>query len=336
MSSTIERAAERLANTDAKPFDPLADPAVAPVNAHPVAPIPESSPEPLPESVDAEPVVNDFSNTVTDTVQSDSFPTPASDSADDLEDYVEIDLERLAELGFATPDNQGTAISRDIRRIKRRLMQNVKQLEATNPPNPPNLIMVTSALPGEGKTFISINLALSLAAEVDRRVLLVDGDLARGDVANILGSGIRLGLLGILDDVEVLARDRVLASNVERLEVLTSGVPRTYSDELWASAYTRDVFHDFANSDPERLVIVDGPPLIATTEAAVMSQIMGQVIMVVEADRTPQAAVTEALSHIDGHKNISVILNKTSGGRQGGYGGYGYGYGEAYGQEAKS
>lgn len=244
--------------------------------------------------------------------------------------FCDIDLTALAARGFITPDSGRTALAQEMRRIKRPLLLNIQKaqaLEAAECP-PANLIMITSALPGEGKTFTSINLAMSMAAEVDRRVLLVDADVARGDVARQLGLPPSRGLSDLLQETNFLTEEGVLTSNVERLSILPAGTPTEQVDELFASAQMAVLTRALADADPNRVVLFDASPLLATTEAAVLARHMGQTVLVVEANRTPQDAVFQALGHLDGCANVSLVLNKTTRGNAGGYG-YGYGsYGD--------
>ena len=253
--------------------------------------------------------------------------------------FCEIDLDDVRERGFLVPDSARTQLAQEMRRIKRPLLLNIQKTQATvetERPNdalpvpPANLIMITSALPGEGKTFTAINLAMSMAAEVDRRVLLVDADVARGDVSCQLGIPASRGLSDLLRESNHLLEDAVLTSNVERLSVLPAGSHTEHIDELFASDMMDTVVRSLAEADPNRVVIFDASPLLATTEAAVLARHMGQTVVVVEAGKTPQDAVAQAIAHLDGCHNVSLVLNKTTGKDTSGYG---YGYGYSYGAE---
>ncbi|HEX7036405.1 MAG TPA: AAA family ATPase [Pseudomonadales bacterium] len=247
--------------------------------------------------------------------------------------FCEIDLHKIRARGFLLPDSGRTQLAHEMRRIKRPLLLNVQKAQALAgtdgaPRNPANLIMITSALPGEGKTFTAINLAMSMAAEVDRRVLLVDADVARGDVSRQLGIPPQRGLSDLLQETGHLYEDAVLTSNIERLSILPAGSSTDHVDELFASEMMQLVVRSLAEADPQRVVIFDASPLLATTEAAVLARQMGQTVVVVEAGRTPQDAVAQAIDQLDGCENVSLVLNKTTGKDTGGYGyGYGYGYG---------
>ena len=239
-------------------------------------------------------------------------------------DVVELDIKELIDRGFLSPKSGRSQLAQDLRRIKRPLLlhaQKTAVLESST--HPGNLIMVTSALPGEGKTFISINLAISIAAEMDRRVLLVDGDLAKGDVARQLGIDVDRGLSDILQEANFFSEDGVLTTNIDRLSILPSGKPHEQTDELFASSLMHEIVDRLAKEDPSRIVIFDAPPLLATTEAAVLAGLMGQIVMVVESNNTPQSAVLEGLHQLEQCESVSLLLNKSS---KGNLTSYGYGY----------
>lgn len=247
--------------------------------------------------------------------------------------YHEIDLEALAANEFVTSDNWRTRLGLDFRRIKRPLLINARRGEQGDRPN--NVIAVTSAVPGEGKTFVSINLALSIAAEVDLNVLLVDGDAARDSISTVLGLKYDRGLSDVLARGGRHLEDCIFQTNVDHLMILPSGSNLPNTDELLASDLMRRVVGDLAAADPNRIIVLDTPPLLAGTEAAVLTQLVGQIVVVVEANSTPQSTVEEALAAIRGRGNVSLVLNKVP--RRGGerHGdGYGYGYGYGYGRDA--
>jgi protein-tyrosine kinase len=239
--------------------------------------------------------------------------------------YHEIDLDALQENGFVTPGNIRSGLAKEFRRIKRPLLINAQRRRNADDQHPANLIVVTSSIPGEGKTFVSINLAMSIAAEVEMHVLLVDADAVRGSVSDVLGLEYDKGLSDALARGGSHLEDSIFKTNVDHLSVLPSGSDLPNADELLASELMDRVVRDLAEEDPRRIVIFDTPPLLVGTEAGVLSRLVGQVVVVVEADATPQATVTEALSQLEGHESVSLVLNKVQ--RRGGdHGGYGYGY----------
>ncbi|HEY5647826.1 MAG TPA: AAA family ATPase [Pseudomonadales bacterium] len=244
--------------------------------------------------------------------------------------FCDIDLSSLAEKGYLMPGEGKSQLAQEMRRIKRPLLLNLQRDKAVAAGGPPaNLIMITSSLPGEGKTFISINLAISLAAELDRRVLLVDADVSKGGITEQLGIQVHRGLSDLLYETSYLSEDGVLTSNIERLSILPAGGNTDQIDELFASELMGTITRALADADPDRVVLFDAPPLLATTEAAVLARHMGQVVVVVEANKTPQDAVAHSVAQLEGCSNVSLILNKTS---QRDVGIYGYGYGYAQGR----
>lgn len=241
---------------------------------------------------------------------------------------VNIPLARLKAAGFVTPDAERTEIAEEFRLIKRPLLVNATGQGGEALPRG-NLIMVTSSLPAEGKTFCAINLAISIAMELDRTVLLVDADVAKPKLLDYLGVRADKGLLDVLREDRLTLSEVLLKTNIEKLTLLPAGQPYKHATELLASEAMSRLMEDIGNRYSDRIVIFDSPPLLATSEASVLAAHMGQIVMVVEADRTPQSAVREALALIeDSGAAISMLLNKTTGPQSaGGYYGYGYGYG---------
>lgn len=240
---------------------------------------------------------------------------------------IEIDLDRLAKMGMVTPDKPKSTVAEEFRVIKRPIISNAKGLGAA-PVEKGNLIMVTSSLPGEGKSFSAINLAISMAMELDFTVLLVDADFSRPSVLNRLGLPPEKGLMDVLaGDVADLG-DVILRTNIEKLRILPAGMPHARATELIASAAMAKLLAEAASRYRDRIIVFDSPPLLATTEARVLATHMGQVVMIVEADRTTTGAVEHALSTIESCPVKLMVLNKFRGHMTGLYGyGYGYGYG---------
>ena len=193
--------------------------------------------------------------------------------------------------------------------------------------------MVTSALAGEGKSFSAINLAMSIATELDNTVMLVDADVARPSVLRMLGLPASPGLLDLLvGDVEDLS-SVLLKTNIDKLTLLPSGTPHLRATELLASDAMSQLIKNIANRYSDRIIIFDSPPLLLTTESRVLATHMGQIVMVVHAEKTLQADVQHALSSIEACPVKLMVLNQARSGSQGGYGGYG-GYGYGYGQQS--
>jgi protein-tyrosine kinase len=224
---------------------------------------------------------------------------------------VAIDLAWLSSMGYVSPQTPRTQIANEFRVIKRTLLANVKGKSA--PPLPrANLIMVTSSMPAEGKTLVAINLAISLAMELDKRVLLVDADVSRPMVLKRLGLSPSPGLLDLLTDAELPVSEVLLRTNIEKLSILPSGRPHGHATELLSSDAMVHFLNELATRYHDRIVVFDAPPLLPSTECRTLATGMGQVVLVVEAERTLQKTVIQALSMIESCPVVLPLLNKTS------------------------
>lgn len=240
-----------------------------------------------------------------------------------------INLVKLRQTGMITPDGERSQLAEQFRLIKRPLIMNAFNQGAALIKNG-NLIMVTSTFPGEGKSFCSINLAMSIAMEMDHRVLLVDADVAKPSIPKFFGFRADKGLMDVLLDDHVQLSDVLIRTNVEKLSILPAGRGHRYATELLASDAMNRLLRDMAQRYPDRIIIFDSPPLLATTEARVLATNMGQIVMVVEAQRTSQEALKEALRQIESCDVIGLLLNKGSTFTGGDY--YGYGQYGSYGK----
>jgi len=246
---------------------------------------------------------------------------------------VAIPFDCLHEQGYLTPAVPRSTIAEEFRIVKRPLLGNIAGRSPT-PIATPNLVMVTSALQGDGKTFSAINLAMSIAMEQDKTVLFVDADVVKGTAGHMLGvpEG-SPGLIDLLMDTEhVQPQDVILHTNIKKLRILPAGNSSEHATELLASSTMHEFMLELAHRYPDRVIVFDSPPLLLTTEAAVLASFMGQIVFVAAADFTPQNAVKEALERIGDDKFVGVLLNRMSRRRARLFGlGYNYGYGYAYG-----
>ena len=240
---------------------------------------------------------------------------------------IDIDLDALAAAGIVSPNAPRSRIADQFRVIKRPLISNAMSKGASRVLNG-NLIMVSSALPGEGKTFTAINLAMSMATEMDYTVMLVDADVARPSVMSVLGLPEGPGLLDLVQDERRDLSSMLLKTNINKLTLLPSGTPHARATELLASDAMARLLADMATRYADRIIIFDSPPLLPTTEARVLATHMGQVVMVVQAESTLRADVEQALATIEACPVKLMLLNKASTSAR-----EVYGYGYAYGQE---
>ena len=237
--------------------------------------------------------------------------------------YRALNLARLQAQGMVTHDGGRTSVSEDFRIIKRPLLRNARASGAEAIRHG-NLIVVTSAMPGEGKTYCAVNLAMSIAMEMDMTVLLVDADVARPSVLKTLGLAPEPGLMDVLLDERLAMSDVILRTNVATLSILPAGRSNKHATELLASRAMSRLLAEIASRYADRIVVFDSPPLLITSEAHALVGQMGQVVMVVEAETTTQHAVKEALRQIESCEHINLIYNKTRGFPGNDYYGYGY------------
>ena len=239
--------------------------------------------------------------------------------------HVDLDLDVLSAAGIIRPNSPRSQMADEYRVIKRPLIDNAMGKGAAKIKDG-NLIMITSALPGEGKTYTAANLAMSIAMELDNTVMLVDADVARPNLFKVLGLPPMRGLLDVLVDDSVELQHVLLRTNIEKLTVLPSGTPHPRATELLASDAMIRLLEDMASRYSDRIIIFDSPPLLVTTEARTLASHMGQVVVVVKAEGTSFASVKHALATLENCPVKLMLLNQAQGSAKDGYG-YGYGYG---------
>lgn len=224
-------------------------------------------------------------------------------------ELVEIRIPELRGEGRLAPESLAQQTEEEFRRIKWPLLGAIVGREgAAAAAN--NVVLVTSAIPGEGKTFNALNLALSMAREPDLEVLLVDGDVAQPALTRSLGLSGRPGLTDLVANADLDPSQVIHPTSIERLYVVPAGSRRDNSPELLASARMATVMAELSSRVSPGVVLFDSPPILATNEAQVLSRYAGQILMVVMADSTEQRVVTEALALLDRSKPVSAVLNR--------------------------
>ncbi|VVT03825.1 Exopolysaccharide/PEP-CTERM locus tyrosine autokinase [Sphingomonas sp. EC-HK361] len=223
-----------------------------------------------------------------------------------------IDRAMLAQKGMLVPGAPIGALAEEFRLVKRQLLLTAKTVASGPLGDRARTILVGSGKPGDGKTFCAINLALSLAAERDTNVLLVDGDFAKPDVMKTLGQDDSTGFLDALGDDGLDPESCVVATDVPHLSLMPSGKRTNHDTELLASARTGAVIDRLLAADPRRIIIFDTPPALAASPASVMALQVGQVMLVVRADRTTEGDVAKAVGLLDRCEHISLVLNAVS------------------------
>ncbi len=225
--------------------------------------------------------------------------------------HASIDRDALAERGMIQPGGAITILAEEFRLVKRALLGTMREI-ASGDADRARTILVGSARPNDGKTFCAINLALSLAAERDYEVLLVDADFAKPDILATLGIEDGPGLLDALADPGIDVESLVVETDVPHLTLLSAG-ERTHADtELLASQHARDLIARLVADNPNRIVIFDTPPALAASPASVLSGLVGQILMVVRADRTSEGDLRAAVALLDGCEHLQLMLNAVS------------------------
>src|SRR3954452_8212082 len=238
-------------------------------------------------------------------------PAPRPDAA--ARRSAAIDHARLAALGFIDSTGQPSRLAEELRVVKRPLLAH-----AFAPGAPPNgrIIVVTSSSPGKGTTFLAVNLALSLSLERDANVLLIDGDLALADASERLGIDRTPGLSDLLADSPVDPGDVLGRTDVARLAFVPPGTPTTGMPELLGSRRMAAIVETVLAADPRRLIVIDSPPLLSSSDALALASLAGQAVFLVQAGVTSRAAVDEALRLLAGHPRPWLLLNRTAGARR--------------------
>ena len=251
--------------------------------------------------------------------------SPTADVNSSNINILHIDTEDLTQRGYLIDNGTRNSIKDEFRQIKRKLLNNAFG-KASKTLNNPNLIMVSSSKPHEGKTFVSINLALSIALEQDKTVLLIDADVLRPSVNRELGlansKGLIEFLLGEADDVG----DIIYSTNIDKLKIIPAGEPHHLSNELLSSDKMAALTKELALRYPDRVVIFDCPPLVGVTETLVLANLMGQAIVVVEESKTAILDVQKATESLNENLAVGLVINKAIRTHKDMYGYYGYGY----------
>jgi exopolysaccharide/PEP-CTERM locus tyrosine autokinase len=236
---------------------------------------------------------------------------------------IEIDRASLREAGYLPESSRDRQFADHYRQIKRPLV--AKALAAVENGRPsPRVIMMASALPGDGKTFTSINLALSLARERDVSVVLVDADVPKPHVSRIFGVDKEPGLLDALGDPQVDVESLLLTTDIGSLSILPAGTANEGATELLASARMQTIVGRLLARNSRRIVLFDSPPLLVSSESRALANVAGQTVLVVRSGTTPKQAVLDALEVLEDCENVALVLNQGRAALTTGY----YAYGE--------
>ncbi len=233
------------------------------------------------------------------------------------EDAQKIDLIGLKDAGYITPDMPPNLMSEEFRLIKRSIInaafgaREKTKVSISNRRSKSNIVLVTSSNPSEGKTFCAINLALSIATEQDITVLLIDADFSKPEILNRLNISGSKGLMDVVADKEQELGDCLVRTNIPNLVLLPAGRQHNLTTEMLASERMVDIIHEMASRYSDRLIIIDSPPVLASSAAAVLASYAGQSVFVIEAEKTTEPQIKESLKMISACEDIGLLLNKT-------------------------
>jgi len=250
-------------------------------------------------------------------------PEPAG--AEPAHEPLAINVNRLASFGYLTPQTERSNLTEEFRVIKRQVLKSAFEEGRTRRTDSSNILMVTSTSPAEGKTFVSLNLAMSLSMERDYYVLLIDGDNHRHSLTDIFGiEPGQDGLVDLMVDRDLHLRDIIRRTTIPNLSFIPAGRPYAHGAELLSSKEMATLMQDIAQRYPDRIIIIDTPPLTASTEGAVLSSHVGHALVVVEKDRTTKRQLQQTLQMLEGCPEVSCVLNMETSGQR--FAPYAYGY----------
>jgi protein-tyrosine kinase len=232
----------------------------------------------------------------------------ADPAAGMLQGPASIDAVSLERAGMVDWSRTRTRISEEFRLVQRQIIRSAFGPGAE--PGFSNLLLVTSARPGEGKSFMSTNLSGSIARQGDHHVLLIDADSKRDSICYSLGLAQARGLLDLAANPKLDPAPLIVKTPIERLSILPVGRERERSAELFSTKEMTRLIQSLGRRYADRLLILDAPPCLSTSDPAVLSQVVGQILFVVEADRTQRDEIEASLDLIQACPTITMVLNK--------------------------
>ena len=185
-----------------------------------------------------------------------------------------------------------------------------------------NIIMVTSALKGEGKSFISLNLAGEVVRQGDRRVLLIDADGKPHGLTRALGVSSCLGLVDLATEFSLSIDEVLIPTAADGLYVIPFG--RGKSGEVFASRRMGEIIETIGRRYADSLIIIDAPPCLSTSTPHALASVCGQTILVVGANSTQRGDVEAALDLLQTCPHVSLLLNKVAPWMAHSFGSYSY------------
>ncbi len=269
--------------------------------------------EPAPAQVRREPVAAPIARAEAPAPRSPAYnqtsAQPANIPGVHVSHPVRLNLTRIRQSQIVTPDNTSSTTFNEFRAIKRKLMPLAK---GPNGAVSNNLFMVTSALPGEGKTFTAMNLAISLAAERNLHVVLIDGDVVRCSLDAYFDGATGKGLTDLLSGkCQQVSEVMHQCTDIPNLRVIFAGKHDAGAPEMLASKRMADICHDLSTRYPDRIILIDAPPVLAAAEPTALATHMHHLIMVVAAQHPSRHHVEEALTRISSCRSVMMLFNKS-------------------------
>ena len=221
---------------------------------------------------------------------------------------IDLDINLLDQKGYLTPNTKNRVMFEQYRRIKLPLLQKAFNQEGDKK----NIVMVTSSLEGEGKSFTALNLAMSVAYEYNQTVLLIDADIIKKQNSSVLGLKNEPGLIDYLTEKSSNLSDLMLSTNIPNLNILPAGRDSDRITELFNSKKMSELVKELSNRYDDRLIILDAPPLLQETSSDALKKLVHQIIFVIEAEKTPIHIIKTAHEIIKDIKDVGVVLNKSN------------------------
>ena len=219
-----------------------------------------------------------------------------------------IDLQAMMKGGLAAIGNARSRVAEEFRVIIVRALHNLRAGRASDAL--PNVMLVTSSIPGEGKTFTALNLAASIASNGRANVLLVDTDAKLGSLSSMLGVGNAPGLLNYAADGDTTLDDYVHQTGVAGLHFLPIG---SYSATTEDGSIVRPMgtaIERISREVPGHVIVLDCAPCLSSSDAVALAPLVGQIVLVIEAERTQRSEIDMSLELVGSCQNIILVLNK--------------------------
>jgi protein-tyrosine kinase len=224
---------------------------------------------------------------------------------------IDINPGELVKNGFLVCNNDKSDFNEQFRQIKRTVINKAFGTSTVARANDnANLVMVSSANKREGKTFVAVNMAISCALEKNKTVLLLDCNVINPQLDSLFNINCDKGLVGFLLGEVADLSEIIYSTSIPNLKIIPAGTPNFLTNELLASERMHILTNELSSRYPDRLVIVDSPELNGVSESSILASLMGQVILVAEAGKTPIHSLKSAKSVLAKHLEVGVVFNK--------------------------